>query len=114
MEYTQLKPGRAFKPLHSLMYYTLREVTPRQLRKVVIGGLASYLRVRHGMPDQKHSADLTHDKTLQALHADGHALLGPLLTRSQLADIGTYPADGLPAPHGRSLPMFAGHQRREA
>jgi hypothetical protein len=106
MEYMQLLPGRAFKPLHTLMYYTQRVVTPRRLRKAVVSSLAGYLRVRHGMPERRHVADLEHEKTLAALHADGHALLGALLTPSQLADIRAYLADRLVAPHGRSLPTF--------
>jgi hypothetical protein len=110
MEYMQLVPGRAFKPLHTLMYYTQRVVTPRRLRKAVVNGLASYLRVRHGMPEHKHVADLAHEKTLAALHADGHALLGALLTPSQLVDIRSFLADKLVAPHGRSLPTFPAQQ----
>ena len=110
MEYMQLMPGRAFKPLHSLMYYTQRIVTPRLLRRAVVRSLAGYLRVRHGMPEQKFSSDLAHEKTLAALRADGHALLGPLLTASQLGDIHGYLAGRLVSPHGRSLPTFPAHQ----
>jgi hypothetical protein len=110
MEYTQLLPGRAFKPLHSLMYYTQRIVTPRRLRQAVVKSLAGYLRVRHGMPEQARSADQAHEETLAALHADGHALLGALLTPSQLHDIHRYLADRLLAPHGRSLPTFPAHE----
>ena len=110
MEYMQLMPGRAFKPLHSLMYYTQRVVTPLRLRKAVVRSLAGYLRVRHGMPEHKHSADLAHEKTLATLHADGHALLGALLTQAQLDDIHRYLADKLLAPHGRNLPTFPSDQ----
>jgi hypothetical protein len=110
MEYMQLLPGRTFKPLHTLMYYTQRIVTPRRLRKAVVSSLAGYLRVRHGMPEQRQVADLEHEKTLAALHADGHTLLGTLLTPSQLADIRAYLDDKLVAPQGRSLPTFPAQQ----
>ena len=110
MEYTQLKPGRAFKPLHSLLYYTQRIVTPRCLRKVVVRGLAGYLRVRHGMPDQKLSADLAHQQALAMLQAEGHTVLGTLLTPSQIADIHRYLADKPVSPHGRGLPTFPAQQ----
>ena len=110
MEYTQLTPGHAFKLLHSVLYYTQRVVTPRRLRKAVVSSLAGYLRVRHGMPESKTAADLTHEKTLAALHADGHTLLGALLTPSQLADVHRYLADKLLAPHGRSRPTFPAHR----
>ena len=110
MEYMQLLPGRAFKPLHTLMYYAQRVVTPRRLRKAVVSSLAGYLRVRHGMPERRQVADLEHEKTLAALHANGHVLLGELLTPSQLADIRAYLADKLVAPHGRSLPTFPAQQ----
>jgi hypothetical protein len=109
MEYTQLTPGPSFQPLHGLLYYAQRMVTPRRLRRAVVSSLAGYLRARHGMPELKN-ADLTHEKTLAALHADGHALLGPLLTPAQLADIHRYLADKPAAPHGRSQPTFLAHQ----
>lgn len=110
MQYMQLMPGRAFNPLHSLMYYTQRAVTPRRLRTAVVKSLAGYLRVRHGMPEQKLAGDQAHETTLAALQADGHAPLGSLLTPSQLDDIRNYLADKLVAPHGRSLPTFPAHQ----
>jgi hypothetical protein len=110
MEYTQLMPGRAFKPLHGLMYYTQRVVTPRRLRKAVVRSVAGYLRVRHGMPEQKQATDLVGAETLATLHADGHAPLGALLTAPQLDDIHGYLADKLLAPHGRSLPIFLARQ----
>jgi hypothetical protein len=88
MEYTQLMPGRAFKPLHSLMYYTQRVITPRRLRKAVVRSLAGYLRVRHGMPEQDYSADTAHEKSLATLHADGHVLppAGTRMAEYSLAD----------------------------
>jgi len=110
MEYTQLTPGPAFNPLQSFMYYTQRIVTPRRLRKAVVSSLAGYLRARHGMPELKTAADLSHEQTLATLHADGHAMLGALLTPSQLADIHRYLADKQMAPHGRSQPTFLAHQ----
>jgi hypothetical protein len=110
MEYTQLTPGRSFKPLRSLMYYTQRVVTPRRLRKAVVKSLASYLRVRHGMPEQKLPASLAHEETLAALQAEGHTLLGPLLTPAQVAEVHRYLADKPVAPHGRSLPTFPAQQ----
>jgi len=110
MEFTQLTPGRAFQSLQSLLYYTQRIVTPRRLRKAVVTSLAGYLRARHGMPESKTAADLTHEKALAALHADGHALLGPLLTPAQLGELHGYLADKLVAPHGRSLPTFLAHR----
>ena len=110
MEYTQLMPGRAFKPLHGIMYYTQRIVTPRRLRRAVVRGLAGYLRVRHGMPERKFPADPVQEQALATLHAAGHTLLGPLLTPVQLADIQRYLADKLVSPHGRSLPTFPAQQ----
>lgn len=109
MEYTQLMPGRAFKPLHSLMYYTQRVVTPRRLRKAVVKSLAGYLRVRHGMPEKNNPADMAHERSLATLHADGHVALGTLLTPAQLGDIHRYLADRMVAPQGRSLPTFPAH-----
>ncbi|MDB5760299.1 MAG: hypothetical protein JWM30_3588 [Burkholderia sp.] len=110
MEYTQLMPGRAFKPLHSLMYYTQRVITPRRLRKAVVRSLAGYLRVRYGMPEKNILADNTHEKSLATLHADGHVLLGTVLTPAQLRDIHHYLADRPLAPHGRSQPIFLAHE----
>lgn len=106
MEYMQLMPGRAFKPLHSLMYYTQRVVTPRRLRRAVVSGLAGFLRVRHGMPEQRQHPEAVQDDALTSLSAHGHVMLGRLLTPAQLADIHAYLADKPLAPHGRSLPTF--------
>jgi hypothetical protein len=114
METMQLIPGRSSKPLHSLMhslmYYTQRVVTARHLRSAVVSSLAGFLRVRHGMPERKHAAGIEHEKTLAALRENGHVLLGPLLTPSQLAEIRAYLANKLVAPHGRRLPNFPAQQ----
>ena len=104
MEYLQRAPVSAVKALHSLMYYAQRVVTPRRVRKVVVRGLAGYLRARHGMPVQPLESG--HDAALACLARDGHALLGPLLTSTQLTEIHAWLADKTLAPHGRSEPSF--------
>jgi hypothetical protein len=106
MDYMQLAPASTFKALHSLMYYAQRVVTPRRLRKAVVRGLAGYLRARHGMPVQDQPHEAGHAAALACLVRDGHALLGPLLTPAQLADIHAFLANKPLAPHGRSQPAF--------
>lgn len=106
MEYQHLTPASAFSALHNLMYYTQRMVTPRRLRKVVVSTLACYLRARHGMPGQPPAPVPGQEAALDCLRRDGHALLGPMLTAGQLADIHAWLADKPLAPHGRSQPAF--------
>ncbi|MEB0165171.1 phytanoyl-CoA dioxygenase family protein [Glaciimonas sp. CA11.2] len=85
MEYAQLKPGRAFKPLQSLLYYLQRIVTSRCLRHMITQGLTEYIRRRHGaMSTDTESYDQVQ---LDSLRQHGHAALGELLSAEQLSHI---------------------------
>jgi hypothetical protein len=106
MDYVQLMPGRTFRPWHSLMYYAQRAVTPRPLRRAVANGVAGYLRIRHGMPHLDNAAGKDDTASLQALRADGFAMLPRLLGREQIDDIHAYLRNRPLSPHGRSRLMF--------
>ena len=106
MDYVQLMPGRAFKPWHSMMYYAQRAVTSRPLRRAVANGVAGYLRIRHGMPDLGNAAGVDDATALQALRADGIAMLPRLLSRAQIDAIHAYLRNRPLSPHGRSTPLF--------
>ena len=56
MEYAQLKPGRRFAPLHSLLYYSQRIVTYPALRRLVVGALSAAVRLRQGSGRELHAA----------------------------------------------------------
>lgn len=109
MDFVRLVPGRAFRSWHGLMYYTQRIVTPRRLRHAFASGMAGYLRIRHGMPGVSAQADGTAATTLDALRADGIAMLPRLLDAAQLADIHAYLRDRPLSPHGSSSPLFPAH-----
>ena len=106
MDYVQLMPGRTFKPWHSLMYYTQRAVTSRPLRRAVVNSVAGYLRMRHGMPRLDGAAGTDDTASLQALRADGIAMLPRLLSRAQIDAIHAYLRNRPLSPHGRATPLF--------
>jgi hypothetical protein len=106
MDYVQLMPGRTFRPWQSLMYYAQRAVTPRPLRRAVANSVAGYLRIRHGMPSFDNAVGADGNASLQALRADGLAMLPRLLDRAQIDEIHAYLRKRPLSPHGRPAPLF--------
>ena len=64
MEYAQLTPGHRFAPLHSLLYYGQRLMTPLPLRRAMICLLRGALRLRHGSGVELHTAMPQEDAAL--------------------------------------------------
>jgi hypothetical protein len=104
MEFAQLAPGRAFKPVNSLLYYLQRVVTSRRLRHALADGLARYIARRHGaLP----AAAPLHPASIDGLRRDGCVPLGPMLSDQQLAQIRFYLRDKPLFARGKSLPPFS-------
>lgn len=108
MEFAQLAPGRAFTPLHSLLYYTQRIVTPRRLRHALADGLSRYVTTRHGA--LKQGAHALHEQNIDRLRRDGYAPLGRLLEAAQLGQILAYLRDKPLHARGKRLPPFFAEQ----
>jgi hypothetical protein len=93
MEYAQLRPGRRFAPLHSLLYYSQRIVTRPSLRRLVVSALSGAVRLRQGSGKQLCMADAAEDAALSNLNVSGYAPLGNQLDSAQCDDIVAYLAD---------------------
>jgi len=105
MEFARLAPGRSFKPVHSLLYYAQRMVTPQRLRHALADGLSRYIDARHGMlPAQAHAL---HRRGIGRLRRDGYAPLGRMLDNGQIAQILDYLRDKPLLARGKSLPPFS-------
>jgi len=114
MEYAQLKPGRRFAPLHSLLYYSQRVVTYPALRRLVVGALSAAVRLRQGAGSELHAATPAEEAALLALHRSGYAPLGNLLDSGQCDDIRAWLADKLLTDRDRERPGFTLAQRPDA
>lgn len=90
MQFAQLKPGRAFSPLHSLLYYFQRLVTVRRLRRFISSGLCASVRTRTGIYFISPDIMAKTARYLDALRAVGLTDLGVVFTKDQLADIQNY------------------------
>ena len=66
MEYAQLKPGRRFAPLQSLLYYSQRIVTNPSLRRLVVRALSGAVRLRQGAERMRLDSK-RHTRTLKNL-----------------------------------------------
>jgi len=72
MEYAQLKPGRRFAPLQSLLYYSQRIVTYPSLRRLVVRALSGAVCVRHGSGKELHAATPAEEAALIDLRRSGY------------------------------------------
>ncbi|TFW27386.1 phytanoyl-CoA dioxygenase family protein [Duganella callida] len=106
MEYAQLKPGRQFAPLHSLLYYSQRLVTHPRLRRLVVRTLTGALRLREGSGKELYAATPAEDAALAALYRSGYAPLGNLLDALQCEDIRNWLSDKLLNDRDRERPGF--------
>ena len=95
MEYAQLTPGRRFAPLHTLLYYSQRIVTPPPMRRLVARALSGALRLRRGSGKDLWAATAAEDAALLDLSRTGYAPLGNLLDDAQCDDIRNYLRDKL-------------------
>ena len=111
MEYAQLTPGHRFAPLHSLLYYGQRLMTPLPLRRAMICLLRGALRLRHGSGVELHTAMPQEDAALQDLRRSGYAPLGNLLDEDQCVEIRAYLDDKLLTDRDRMRARFTLAQR---
>ncbi|MYM70563.1 hypothetical protein GTP45_27675 [Pseudoduganella sp. FT55W] len=114
MEYAQLKPGRRFAPLHSLLYYSQRIVTYPTLRRLVVRALSAAVRLRQGSGKVWYAATPAEQVALQDLHRSGYAPLGHLLDTTQCGEIRAWLSDKLLIDRDRERSGFALAQRPEA
>jgi hypothetical protein len=114
MEYAQLKPGRRFAPLQSMLYYSQRIVTYPSLRRLVVRVLSGAVRLRQGAGRELHAATGAEDAALADLRRSGYAPLGTVLDSGQCDDIRAWLADKLLTDRDRSRPGFTLAQRADA
>lgn len=95
MDYAQLKPGRRFAPLQSVLYYSQRVVTYPVLRRLVVRALSGALRLRQGAGKELYAATPAEEEALSALRRSGYAPLGNLLDDAQCGDIRAWLNDKL-------------------
>lgn len=113
MEYAQLKPGRRFAPLQSLLYYSQRIVTYPSLRRLVVRALSGAVRLRQGAGRELHAATPAEETALSDLRRSGYAPLGNLLDSAQCDEIRTWLADKLLTDRDRDRPGFTLVQRAD-
>ncbi|WP_432381489.1 phytanoyl-CoA dioxygenase family protein [Duganella sp. P38] len=113
MEYAQLKPGRRFAPLQSLLYYSQRIVTYPSLRRLVVTALSGAVRLRQGAGRELYAATPAEDAALIDLRRSGYAPLGNLLDGTQCDDIRAWLTDKLLTDRDRERPRFTLAQRAE-
>ncbi|MHA4869422.1 phytanoyl-CoA dioxygenase family protein [Duganella sp. PWIR1] len=114
MEYAQLKPGRSFAPLHSLLYYSQRLVTRPSLRRLVVRALSAALRLRQGSGRELTAATPAEEAALLDLRLSGYAPLGNLLNSAQCDDIRDWLSDKLLIDRDQDRPGFTLAQRKDA
>lgn len=114
MEYAQLKPGRRFAPLHSLLYYSQRMVTYPSLRRLVVRALSGAVRLRQGAGSELYASTDAEEAALADLCHSGYAPLGNLLDGQQCDEIRAWLADKLLIDRDRVRPGFTLAQRTEA
>ncbi len=107
MEYAQLRPGRRFAPLHSLLYYSQRLVTRPALRRLVVRTLTGALRLRHGSGSELHANSAEEAAALADLSQSGYAPLGNQLSSVQCDAIRAYLQDKLLTDRDRERELFA-------
>lgn len=114
MEYAQLKPGRQFAPLHSLLYYSQRVVTWPVLRRLVVRALTGAVRWRQGTGRELYAGTAAEAEALQALQLSGYAPLGNLLDGAQCDEVRRWLSDKLLSDRDRTRTGFTLAQRPEA
>jgi len=114
MEYAQLKPGRRFAPLHSLLYYSQRIVTYPTLRRLVVRALSAAVRLRQGAGRELHAVTPEENAALLDLRRSGYAPLGNLLDSVQCDAIRAWLADKLLIDRDCARPGFRLAQRPDA
>lgn len=90
MQFAQLKPGPAFSPLQTVLYYAQRLITPRRLRRLVVSSLCASVRIRAGTALASDESCGQVDAYLRELQACGLVDLGGVLNNMQLAEIHRY------------------------
>jgi hypothetical protein len=113
MEYAQLKPGRRFAPLQSLLYYSQRIVTYPSLRRLVVRALSGAVRLRQGSGKELYAATVAEDMALHDLHRSGYAPLGNLLDGAQCDEIRAWLGDKLLTDRDRERAGFTLAQRAD-
>ncbi|MYM75970.1 hypothetical protein GTP56_27775 [Duganella sp. FT134W] len=111
MEYAQLKPGRRFAPLQSLLYYSQRIVTYPTLRRLVVRALSGAVRLRQGSGKELYADTPAEDAALADLRRSGYAPLGNLLDGTQCDEIRAWLSDKLLTDRDRERPGFTLAQR---
>jgi hypothetical protein len=111
MEYAQLKPGRRFAPLQSLLYYSQRIVTYPSLRRLVVRALSGAVRLRQGSGRELYANTPAEEVALLDLRGSGYAPLGNLLEAAQCDDIRSWLEDKLLTDRDRERPGFTLAQR---
>ncbi|WP_343733331.1 hypothetical protein [Duganella sp.] len=114
MEYAQLKPGRRFAPLRSLLYYSQRVVTYPMLRRLVVRVLSGAVRLRQGSGQELYAATPAEEAALLDLRSSGYAPLGNLLDGAQCDDIRAWLNDKLLIDRDCERPAFTVAQRPDA
>jgi len=111
MEYAQLKPGRRFAPLQSVLYYSQRIVTHPALRRLVVRALSGALRLRQGSGCELYAATSADETALADLRRSGYAPLGNLLDAAQCDDIRAWLHDKLLIDRDHERPGFTLDER---
>ncbi|NYE64218.1 hypothetical protein FHW58_005456 [Duganella sp. 1224] len=106
MDYAQLKPGRRFAPLQSVLYYSQRIVTYPALRRLVVRALSGVVRLRQGTGSELHAATPAEETALGDLRRSGYAPLGNLLDGAQCDDIRDWLNDKLLTDRDHQRPGF--------
>lgn len=86
----RLTPGPAFDPAPSWAYYAQRLVIEPRLRRLIVAGLTSRIRVCRGPLQYEQPVGANERAWLRSLREDGYAPLEALLSATQVADIHTF------------------------
>jgi hypothetical protein len=75
ISYARLTPGPGFRPMRAFFYYVQRLVTAAPLRRLISGGIAAMIRLRHGKSGSPRMGavpdDLLARDVVSALDRDG-------------------------------------------
>jgi hypothetical protein len=84
MELARLTPGPAFLPSQSFGYYAQRLVTKPWLRRFIVAGLRSGIRIREGPLRWESPVTADEASSLRSLRELGYAPLQTLLSAEQV------------------------------
>jgi hypothetical protein len=90
IDYARLKPGPGFEAGRSLLYYSQRLVTNTHARRLIAAVLASCVGIGHRRAKCAAPASAAVEQTADALMRDGFAMVDPVLSERQVADIRRY------------------------